>query len=345
MVVLFFCSGVLGSTSASKHLGHSDEWYTTDEARSMAEAVLSYQSPGGSWPKNVDTAKERYAGNPEDLRGTFDNGATTIELRYLARMVKSTGEGRYGKAFLKGLDHLLGAQYESGGWPQSYPPGGGYQRHITFNDDAMGRLMFFVRDVARDERAYGFVDAGRREKCRTAWEKGVECILNCQVKVNGQLTVWCAQHDEKTLEPRPARAYELVSLSGSESVGLVRILMSIEKPPARVVAAVEAARAYLESVKLTGIRVEDRPQAGSPRGFDRFVVEDPSADPMWARFYEIGTNRPIFCDRDGVVRYKLSDIGIERRTGYAWLGTWPKGLLGKEYEQWKARVGRTVSLP
>ena len=37
---------------------------------------------------------------------------------------------------------------------------------------------------------------------------------------------------------------------------------------------------------------------------------------MWARFYEIGTNRPIFSDRDGFAKHDLSEIGYERRNGY-----------------------------
>ena len=69
------------------------------------------------------------------------------------------------------------------------------------------------------------------------------------------------------------------------------------------------------------------------------MVKDPSAPPMWARFYELGTNKPMFSDRDGVVKYDLSEIGIERRTGYKWLGYWPKNFLEKEYPEWKKKVG------
>ena len=42
------------------------------------------------------------------------------------------------------------------------------------------------------------------------------------------MTAWCAQHDEKDYRPRPGRTYELASLSGAESVGVVRLLMSLE---------------------------------------------------------------------------------------------------------------------
>ena len=51
-------------------------------------------------------------------------------------------------------------------------------------------------------------------------------------------------------------------------------------------------------------------------------------------FYEIGTNRPIFSDRDGVPKRELADIGYERRNGYAWYGNWPQqGQQWVEYER------------
>src|SRR5690349_5895445 len=209
----------LAYTTASKHLDHPDDWYRSDEAKKMADSVLSYQSPRGAWPKNIDTATQPYAGAKENLDGTFDNGATTFELHFLARMATANPAGdRYKQAFLRGLDHILEAQYPNGGWPQYYPPGDSYNRYITFNDGAMARLMFFVRDVSKDHKVYGFVDADRRAKCKAAWDKGVDCILKCQVKdKDGKPTVWCAQHDEKDFSPKPARAFEPVSLSGSES--------------------------------------------------------------------------------------------------------------------------------
>ena len=77
----------------------------------------------------------------------------------------------------------------------------------------------------------------------------------------------------------------------------------------------------------------------SPTGRDKRLVADPSAPPLWARFYTLDTNRPLFCDRDGVARPALSDIGYERRNGYAWLGAWPQPLLDKEYPAWRAKWG------
>ncbi len=68
------------------------------------------------------------------------------------------------------------------------------------------------------------------------------------------------------------------------------------------------------------------------------IVKDPNAPPLWARFYEIGTNLPIFSDRDGVPKRDLADIGYERRNGYAWLGDWPSSLIAEEYPRWKSKI-------
>src|SRR4051794_2970004 len=302
-------------TSAGKFLDRPPEWYRSDDAAKIANTILSFQAPEGGWPKNIETATTRpFEGDRSTLHSTYDNAATTQEMQFLARMYVNTKDDRYKQAFLKALNYVLSGQYPNGRWPQDNPPSERYDRHITFNDGAMGRLMFLVRDISRDD-LYSFVDQPTRDRCKDAFDRGIDCILKCQVKVDGKLTAWCAQHDEKDFSPRPARAFELVSLSGAESVGLCHLLMSIENPSPQIVQSVDAAVAWFDSVKIPGIKVEDRPTPNTPRGFERYVVKDPSAPPMWARFYEIGTNRPFFCDRDGIKKYDLSEIGIERRPG------------------------------
>jgi pectate lyase len=323
-------------------LKNSSEWFAGDDARLAAARILSYQSESGGWPKNIDTTAATFSGNRRELRPTFDNGATTDELRFLARIYGATKDERYAASFAKGLDYILQAQYPNGGWPQSFPLPEGYGRYITFNDDAMVRLLRFLREVDSDE-AYAFITAGRRAAARHAFARGIECILMCQIKVEGQLTAWCAQHDPQDYSPRPARTFELASLSGSESAEIVRLLMSLESPGAEVVRSVEAAVAWFERVQLRGIRQVDQPDAKSPRGTNKVIINDESAGPLWARFYEIGTNRPIFVDRDGVVRYHLAEIGYERRNGYGWYVSAPQSLLERDYPAWKSRLsGRST---
>ena len=90
-------------------------------------------------------------------------------------------------------------------------------------------------------------------------------------------------------------------------------------------------------MKLQGWRLENRAVASLPGGMDKVMVRDATAPPLWARFYEIGTNRPIYSGRDGVIRASLAEIEHERRVGYAWVGNWPRALIEKEYPAWRAR--------
>ena len=291
-----------------------DAWYRAPEGARIASNIRSHQSRLGDWPKNVDNSAEPYHGDPAKIVGTFDNGATVGELRFLARAFRATNDTNDRDAFIKGFDHIMAAQYPTGGWPQSSPPGKGYHRHITFNDNTMVNLMTLVRDVASGDD-FRFVDPARRAAARRAFDAGVACILKCQVVVNGTLTVWCAQHDEITLEPRPARTFEPVSLSGAESADILLLLMSLDGPSPEVVRAVQAGARWFENVKLTGIR-EIKVDG------DKRIASDPAAPTLWARFYQIPSLRPIFSGRDSVIKYDIAQIEPERRNGYAWYGGW-----------------------
>ena len=322
------------ATVPSRYAKQSTEWFQSEEGRRIADNVLTWQTPHGSWPKNRDTASEPFDGKSDNLHGTFDNSATIGELRFLARAFRATNEPRYEQAFLKGLSHILEAQYPNGGWPQFYPLSKGYHRHITFNDNAMVRILELLRDVS-ESSDYGFLETAYSTQAKAAVTKGIDCILRTQIEQDGKLTAWCAQHDEKTLAPAWARSYEPPSISGAESVGVVRFLMSVEAPTPAIIAAVEGAVEWFRSTAIHGIRLEKFTDTAGQD--DKRVVADPDAGPIWGRFYEIDSNRPIFLDRDSVVRYAFAEIGQERRTGYAYYGSWATRLLTDEYPRWREK--------
>ncbi|MBT3269344.1 pectate lyase [Candidatus Poribacteria bacterium] len=297
------------------------EWFASDEGRRIAGAILTYQSSHGGFPKNVEMVSKPYDGDPAELSATFDNGATYGQLPFIAHMYWATEDETYAAAFFRGLDYILSAQYPNGGFPQRYPLRDGYSDHITFNDGAMIGVMGLLQTVIEDE-AYAFIGQARLRKAHEAWERGLSCILNAQVVVDGRKTVWCAQHDAGTLEPRGARSYEHPSLSGAESAGILTFLMDQEDPSEEIIDAVNAGAAWFETSALAGIRLERTDE-------DRIVVNDPHAPPMWARFYEIGSNRPIFSGRDGVIKYSLAEIERERRTGYSWYGGWGRRVADR----------------
>ncbi len=316
------------------------EWYAGAEARAVAASLLQYQTKEGGWSKNTDMTSppsaEFLADTALDHRApTIDNAATTTQLHFLAQVISAQDDPAWRAAFDHGFAYLLAAQYAHGGWPQYFPLRPGYYTHITFNDDAMINVLTLLREVSLGQPPYGFVDATRRAKAAVAVEQGIACILRTQVKQNGKLTVWCAQHDEVTFAPAPARNFEPVSLSGAESVGVVRFLMALENPAPEVVAAIEGAVAWFRAVSIHGLRVDNSPGADGKK--DRRAVSDPAAPDLWARFYELGTDRPIFTGRDKVIRYDYNEIERERRAGYSYLNTWPAKLLATEYPRWRAK--------
>lgn len=326
-------------------------WYGSSDAAAVTDNVLLYQRDTGGWPKNVDMAapldadgRARLLAGRSATDSTIDNGATVTQMRFLARVHAATGRSEASAAFGRGLAFLLAAQYPNGGWPQYFPLRDDYSRHVTFNDGAMVGVLRLLRDVAGGAAPFAFVGPEDRESARRAAARGLEVVLAAQVRVAGTPTAWCAQHDAATLEPRPARRYEPASLSGKESVEIVEYLMDVaaDGPDARVDAAVDAAVAWLRAVRIDGRRVRRVPKPDAPGGSDLEMVADPAAPPLWARFYEIGTNRPMFLGRDGVVRGSLAEIEHERRNGYSWVGPYAARLFD-QYPAWKARHARAAA--
>jgi PelA/Pel-15E family pectate lyase len=153
-------------------------------------------------------------------------------------------------------------------------------------------------------------------------------------------TGWCAQYDERTLEPRPARTYEHAAIDSRETVDVARFLMTIDKPSQAIVQAIEGAVAWLKAVAIRGWRVETPPEPAAPNGHDRVLIADASAPLLWARLYQIGTNRPVYSGRDGVIKHSLAEIELERRSGYNWIDRFAATLLESDYPAWRKATGR-----
>ena len=322
----------------------SDEWIKSEEGRRVVQNVLAWQNADGGWPKNYDALRAPATARSRDReRGsTFDNGATYSELRLLARAYTLDGNTPEHKAaFDRGLKYLLDAQYENGGWPQRFPlEPNNYSRHITFNDGATVGVMRILESIRNNSSEFALVSDDDRARVTKAFDRGIECILNCQIKADGKLTAWCQQHDEVTLAPAPARTFEPPCIASNESAGLAMLLMSQPNPSPRVRESIEAAMKWFDEVKVTGKRYEEVTGPQYERGRDRILVDDPNAkEPVWARMYEIGTNRPVFSGRDSAIKYSLAEVEYERRTGYGWYGRWPSRAVAM-YEEWKKGAGK-----
>ena len=342
------------------------EWYASAEAHQAADSAMRYQYPCGGWAKNHawhllendGKMKERRAilqqiARGESLGATIDNDATSVEMLLLAKVYSASAKAKTLKkkelkqlhsAFERALGYILEAQYDNGGWPQFYPlkPLNNeghpfYSDHITFNDNAMVNVMLLLRQIYEDKTPYDALNLSQQQKeaARQAFERGIQCILDCQIKKDGKLTVWCQQHDEKTLLPAPARAYELPSFTGShETATILELLMSLPEPSEGVVKAVCAAVEWLKDHTLRDVHVEPfRNAEGNP---DRRLVHRFGAA-TWARYYDLETEEPYVCDRDGKPQPSLEYIGYERRNGYAWYGDQPRKIIDK-FPQWLEKV-------
>ncbi len=335
-----------------------DTWYATPQAQAAADSILKYQFPSGGWSKNQNWHQKpnarqwaerdsllRAISGKEGIGSTIDNGATTLEMTFLAKHYAATGKKASRKAFIGGVEYLLHAQYENGGWPQFYPfkhhRSDGtpfYSDHITFNDDAIYNVMLMLQALCKDQPPYNQLklDDKLKERCRQAFDKGIECILNCQIRKNGKLTVWCQQHDETTLLPTNARAFELKSFTGShETPNLLKLLMSVDNPSERIVQAVTAAVEWLQAHAIKDmVQVPYVNTDGKP---DRRLVHQFGAPLIWARYYDLDTEEPFVCDRDGVKQPAMEYIGYERRTGYGWYSNSPQNVIDK-YPKWLKKV-------
>ena len=319
------------------------EWYGSEEARQCAENVLIAQKNCGGWAKNKPfhhpfsrKEKHQYLHTKDQIGATIDNRATTSEIRFLAKVYAHSKNEKHRSACQKAINYLLEAQYDNGGWPQFYPLKGGYANHITYNDDAMADAMLVLKDVYQNSDEFRALKLSEplKERAHTAFDKGVACILKTQIKVDGQPTVWCAQHDEVTFEPAKARSYELVSFSGAESAKIVQLLMAIENPSEEIKTAIEDAVAWFKKHQIEGIK---RQWVEAENGlYNKVIVADKNAPLLWARFYDLETEKPYFCDRDGIKKEQITEIGFERRNGYSWYTDLPQQVIDA-YPQWKKK--------
>jgi PelA/Pel-15E family pectate lyase len=335
---------------------HRDaSWYGTPEARHIADVIVSFQTPAGGWSKNLDMAGtprlrgqsytagdlSKYPGTgdfdaPQDPSwnyvGTLDNDATNTQLHFLA-LVSAATPGKPGEpyraSFIKGIRYLLSAQFPNGGWPQVWPLQGGYHDAITYNDNAVTESAETLTAVSEGGNDYTFVPAALRHKSGTAARSALDCILATQVIVDGKRTIWAQQHDALTLAPVAARNYEPAALATGESADLLMYLMQLPHPSPAVVAAIQSGVDWLKAAAI-----HDQAFVGGrniPGG--RHLESQAGAAPIWARYYSITTEKPVFGDRDKTIHDTVSDLSLERRNGYAWYSAGPQKAL-EAYASW-----------
>lgn len=328
-------------------------WYAGPEAQAIADTIVSFQTPAGGWSKNQDRTKpprlkgQRYANNAEHMAlddsfdtptdrfwtfvGTLDNGATTTEMRFLAK-VQQQRPGKDGDAYrasiLKGVHYLLAAQYPNGGWPQIYPIEGGFHDAVTFNDNAVAEAAMILEDVAEAKEGFDFAPPALRKTASAASARAIRPILDAQVVVDGKKTVWPQQVDPLTLKPSSARDYEMHSLASAESTDILLFLMRQPNPTPEMKASIHAGVAWL---KAHAVHDKAFTKVSDEEG--RKLIDLPGATVIWSRNYDIRTGQPIFGDWGKTIHDDVNEISKGRRNGYSWYSAGPQKALDA-YEQW-----------
>lgn len=315
-------------------------WNASDEARQLADAVLSYQTPSGGWSKHTGYSRgprkkgmqftsQNEPGKPPHYLATFDNRSTTEEMYFLAAHWNATKREDCKAGFMKGLNFILAAQYPNGGWPQVYPLEGEYHDDITFNDDAMTRILELLQAITRREPYYAFLDESQRQKAAAALEAGIRCVQRTQVLQNGTKTVWCAQYDAVTLQPASARKMEPATLSGLESSHILYFLMTITNPAPELVASIESGLKWLDEVKITG---EIKTSAAGKKYFEPSPI---GPEVRWARFYDLTNSQPLFPGRDGVIYHSFVEMAAQNKLGYDYFSSLPGSIVSNGAKKWR----------
>ena len=328
--------------SKGVRLGAPAAYYVTEEARVIADRVANWQIPTGGWVKTGDYSRLR---KPEDDHhdawsfGTFDNDSTIYELRYLALVstaadaaVPAARVAVWRDSFFRGLDYIFAAQYPNGGFPQVYPLVGWYHDAITFNDDAMEHIVELLRDISEAKPEFAFVPATLASEAGRRVERGLQCFLAAQiVAADGRRTVWAQQIDALILKPCAARNFEPISECSLESSHLVKFLMTIPHPSPAIVTAIEEAMKWFPAHAIHNMIWDRNDTKGTG------LVPKPGAPDLWARFYELGTGKPLFGDRDRTIHYLFGELSNERRKGYGWYQP-AAGVVFEAYAEWKKKM-------
>ena len=305
------------------------------EAARVARVILSFQTPSGGWSKRTDMAKAprqlgQLFGVEKNYIPTFDNGATSTQLRWLAAFYPYADANLKTlvlQALEKGVQFVLKAQYPNGGFAQTYPLRGGYHDAVTLNDQVMVAQLRLLKDVA-NHRSFMMLPQALRQQAASQFKLGIAWLLQAQIRLNGQLTVWAAQHHPIDFSAVQARAYELPALVSSESAAVVLLLMEEQQPSPDIKQSIEAAVHWFSTTQILGVQLV-RDNKGA-----RLEAAPGATKALWARFYDLTTQQALFVDRNGNKVASISELSLERQLGYGWYQSDAAEVL-KAYPRWQ----------
>jgi len=321
--------------------------YYLDTARDAAYALVRGQLRSGGWDYCIEFDPERrrrYSyrvdSNPrQNARNvsTMDDNTTQAATRLLMRVDQALDfkDEKIHEAVQFALSAILDAQYPNGAWPQRftgppdaekfpvkkacYPqywswtfPGRDYKLFYTFNDNSIADTI--------DTMLEAFEIYGKPEY-RAAAEKAGDFIILAQMPE--PQPAWAQQYNAQ-MQPAWARKFEPPAITGGESQGVMRILLTLYRETGR--------KKYLEPLPRA---IEYLRRSRLPSG-------------RLARFYELKTNKPLYLTRGD---YRLTYSDTDMPTHYSFKQSYGIESIEREYERLrnmdpgKLKQSRKVTAP
>ena len=292
-------------------------------ARRAGRALAWGQRLEGGWDHRVKVSDLSLdAERPRRVSGrcTFDDRITQGALEFLMDLDHDLNEPWLDDAIKWGLDFMLEAQFPNGAWSQWFPLRGGYHDYYTFNDRAINDCISVLLKAYRSYGNSTFLEGAKR---------GADFILLSQLP--SPQAGWAQQYSHD-LRPAAARAFEPAGVCSAATVNALRSLLEVFEASGeeRFLAAFPAAEEWLEASVLKQNQISQL----------RYPDPEQRRRRMWARLYELETNRPIYGDREAPrkVFYDLDGVSERERTSYGWQGTYGVDAVLKSYRELQ-RIG------
>lgn len=271
---------------AGYHLTGDDRY--RDAAVRAADLLATVQMRSGGWFSEMPVrgAAAVWWFKWSVFRTAIDDDVTPGAIRALLAVWRLTGAPRHRAAAERGIAFLLDRQLADGAWPLVARPRWkqwiyrSFEDRPTLNDGATTQAIVTLLAAA------GALD---RPELIAAARRGGDWIVGAQHAP--PQAGWAQQYDE-TGAPVPARRYERVALAAWETRYALTALVAL--------------------ADATGERTYCAPVGPAVR----WLVQSQIAPGCWARFYEIGSNRPLYFDE----RRRAVATPEEAHQPYDWTG-------------------------
>ncbi len=266
-----------------------DKFYL-DAAQKAADALIFGQTAEGGWhymvdfePKGVQDYYKNHASKfkwgMEEQRfykgnATFDDGNSQGATRFILRLYTVSKNQKYKQPLQKALNFIITAQYPNGAFPQRFPlhydyihddfPD--YTSYYTLNDGAAVTAIQVLVDAYENLGDKKYLDAAKR---------AVDFLIAVQGPEDQGC--WAEQYHPDTMQPIKARTHEPAGFVVRESEQVIETLEMF--------------------FKMTGDRRYLRPIPLCVHWFDRLNKESIEFKRPPARYYELGTNLPVYVIR------------------------------------------------